>query len=172
MAGTLGMAGPMLQTAGAVSSAVGAYYKAKVDRAQLRYQSSIAKLNAGYAEQQAQMASRRGTRRQQASRLNTAAMRGRQVAGFAANGIDLASDTAGRILATTDLMGEVDALTIEQDTVDQVWNARRQATDFRNQSNMASASANGISPNSALFGSLLGDAGSVASSWYSWKKVN
>lgn len=166
----LGTGGLILQGVGALTSAIGNYYQAKTQKRQMQFESAIGKLNARYAEQAAQIAEKRGVQRQQASRLAAAQLKGKQKVAFAANGVDLSSDTAARIMAGTDLVDEVSALTISQDTAEDVWNNKRQATNLTSQSAMSAANAKGISPGFAGFASLLGDAGSVASSWYQYRK--
>jgi len=167
---SIGMAGFAMQGIGALQSALGAYYSARSDKRNLKFQQYTSQLNAKYAEQQANAIQAAGTRAKQSRQLATAQLKGRQRAGFAANGIDMSSRTANRILSTTDLMGEVDALTIDQSTLEQKWNAKRQATDYRNAGGVAGASASGISPFGSASSSLMASAGQVASSWYTWKK--
>ncbi|CAB4182673.1 hypothetical protein UFOVP1077_17 [uncultured Caudovirales phage] len=166
----VGAAGFLMQGLGALQSAIGTYYSALNNKRNLQYQAFTSELNAKYAEQQAQAIQVAGTRAKQNRQLATAALKSKQRTGLAANGIDLSSNTAARILSTTDLMGEVDALTIDQNTLEAKWSAKRQATGYRGEGAMASASASGIDAAGSAMTSLLGSAGSVASSWYNWKK--
>jgi hypothetical protein len=168
---SLGTASLFMQSAGALSSAIGNYYAAKMGKAQLKFDSKISALNARYAEQAAAIEQSRGVQRRQGSQLAIAALKSKQRLGFASNGVDMSSDSAARILAGTDLVGEVDALTIDQDTMEAVWNQKREASNLRNRSATEMANSHSLSPGMAGFSSLLGDASQVASSWYSYRKT-
>lgn len=146
-----------LQGAGAVNSAVGAYYSAGAQKSALN-------LRADLDENAAQMALVAGQRDEQRSRLGTAQVKGTQRAAMAANGVDLGSDTPNRILTSTDLVGEVDAQTIHSNALRSAWGYRVQGAQDR-------AAAGAISPASSALTSLLGSSGRVAESWYSFNKA-
>lgn len=151
--------------------------------------SLIADTNGRIAELSAQAELRRGQREEQSSRLKTAQVKSAQRTAMAANGLDLGSDSALRILTTTDVMGEIDANTIAANAVRSAWGYRVQATNYQteaasaslqgkilatnsaNEALIKSATAGAINPGMSAFSSLLGNAGSVASSWYRFNKA-
>lgn len=162
----MGPIGLGLQTAGAVSGAVGAYRSAAGQRAALQYQSAVASNNAQIAQDQQRFALINGEQEEQASQLKTAALMGDQRAALAANGVDLGEGSANEILATSKFMGARDALTIRDNAARQAWAYGQQAKGFGNEAAIDTATAKAMSPSSAALGSLLTGAGSVASSWY------
>lgn len=167
----MGFATMAVMGASAASSAIGSYYSAKTQAANLAGQAAIADINAQVAENTAQSALLAGQREEQSSRLRTAQLKSTQRTGMAANGIDLGSDTALNILTTTDLMGEADANTIAANAVRSAWGYRTQGANYKAEAAGARATASGISPTTAAASSLLGSAGNVASSWYSLNKA-
>jgi hypothetical protein len=165
------MASLGMQGAGALTSAVGAYYGAKVQKSNLAAQADMADLNARMAETGAEMELMRGQRMEQGAMLRTAQIKSSQRASMAANGVDLGSDTAVNVLTSTDTMGQIDANTIAANAVRSAWGYRTQATNYQNQALIQRASANSINPGMSAMSSLLGSAGQVASSWYAMNKV-
>jgi hypothetical protein len=159
------------QFAGAATSAVGGYYGAQAQKSGLGFSATLDNLNASAAERTAQAALLAGQHTEQAIDLNTAALKGKQITGMAANGIDLGSAGAARVLTSTDVMGAADAATANANAVRAAWGYRTQATNFQNAALMKRAGANSISPLMSGASSLLGSAGSVASSWYQLKKA-
>lgn len=155
-----------MQGAGAASSAVGAYYGAKSSKASLELQANLADINARQLESTAQSTLLTGQREEQKSRIATANLKGSQRASLAANGVDLGVGSAEQILTSTDVLGEIDANTINANAVRSAWGYRTESTNQKNQALMSRASASAISPGGAAVTSLLGSAGSVASSWY------
>lgn len=160
-----------MQGAGAASSAVGAYYGAQSQKSSLNLSADMADINARMSESAAQATLLTGQREEQKSQLATANLKGTQRAGLAANGVDLGVGSANQILTTTDVMGEVDANTIHANAVRNAWGYRTQAVNQSNQALMSRAAAGAISPTMSAVTSLLGSAGSVASSWYSYGKA-
>jgi hypothetical protein len=181
-----------MQGAGAVSSAMGAYSSAKSSQGSLNLQASIAEVNAGsirdaadinsrMAESAAQSTLLAGQRDVQRSQMATAGLKSRQRASMAANGVDLGEGSAAQVLTSTDVMGEADANTLHANAVREAWGIRTQAvaangramvdaTNQGNQALMSRSAASSISPSGAARTSLLGSAGSVASSWYQYNK--
>ena len=100
------------------------------------------------------------------SELRSAQLFGTQRATLAANGVDLGSGSANEVLATTKYMGERDALTIQNNTANQVWGYKTQGQNYTSEAAADSATANAINPRMAAATSLLGGAGTVASNWY------
>jgi hypothetical protein len=160
-----------MQGAGAASSAVGAYYGAKSQKQSLEFQANMADINARMSESAAQSTLLTGQREEQRSQIATANLKGSQRASLAANGVDLGEGSAANILTTTDVMGEIDANTIQANAVRSAWGYRTQGVNQSNQALMSRASAGAINPGQAAATSLMGSAGSVAASWYSYNKT-
>jgi hypothetical protein len=163
-------AGPLM-VIGAIGSAFGSYYQAKAQRTQLRLQADISRINARVAEGAAQSTLLAGQRQEQATRLKTAKLKSTQRATMAARGIDLGSDTALTILTGTDVMGEIDANTVAANAVRAAWGYRTEGTNSQIAASMSEANARGVSPMASATSSLLGNAGSVASTYYSLNKA-
>jgi activator of 2-hydroxyglutaryl-CoA dehydratase len=163
-------AGPLMAI-GAIGSAFGSYYQAKAQRAQLRLQADLSRINARVAESAAQSTLLAGQRQEQGVRMRTAQLKSRQRATMAARGIDLGSDTAVNILTGTDVMGEIDANTVAANAVRAAWGYRTEGTNSQIAASMSEANARGVSPGASAATSLLGNAGSVASTYYSLNKV-
>ncbi len=166
----MGAAGMGLQVAGMFSSANAAKANAESTQINLQYKSDMAKLNAQLSESNAQATLLASERQVQGIKLRTAQVKSSQRASMAANGIDLGSDSAVNILTSTDVMGEIDANTAYANGVRSAWGYRTQAQNFTGEAAMASASASGINPGTAYSTTLIGGAGSVATSWYKLNK--
>ena len=155
-----------LQTAGTVSSTVGAFYGAQGQKAALGAQAATAEINAKLAELTAQSALRSGQLEEQRVRLNTANLKSKQRTTMAANGVDLTSDSAVNILTTTDTMGEIDANTTAANAARAAWGYRVQGMNYQNEAIGARATAKGISPFMAAATTALTGAGDVAMTRY------
>ncbi len=177
--------GSIFAIGGAVTGAIGSYYAAQNQKAQLesqassmRFQSDISELNAAQAEFTAQQILRAGQQKQGQIGLRAGKIKSSQRASMAARGIDLGVGSAVETIATTDLMKEIDMLTVNADTVRSSEAARLQRQNYLtasalqdvSASNLA-ASGDSISPFMALSTSLLGSAGSVANAWYQDRKL-
>lgn len=161
-----------MQAFGAVQGAFGSYYSAAGQKSALGYQADLSDINARLSENQANATLLAGQRQEQSIRLRGAAVKGAQRASMAANGIDLGgSNTAQNILSTTDYMKEVDANTAASNALSAAWGYRTQALNYRNDALMKRATADGIDPGMAAFGSLLSGAGKVAGNWYTLNKA-
>lgn len=159
------------QIGGGVTSAIGSYNSAAIQKINLNTQAAIADSNARIAEVGAQSALLRGQKQASALTLKAGQLKSRQRASMAANGIDLGVGNAAEIQASTDIMAEIDKNTIETNAVYEAWGYRSNATNYQNEALMKRAGADSISPGMAAAGSLLGSAGTVASSWYSLNKT-
>lgn len=166
-AGTLLSVGMM--AAGAVSSASAARTQSQNTKAAYDYQSKVAANNAQIAEWQAQNALERGQKAEQAQRLKTAQLKGTQRAAMAARGVALDEGSPLNILQDTEYMGEIDANTIHDNAALEAWGYRNQAASTTSDAAMLAARADAENPSQAMGSSLLSSAGSVASSWYSYK---
>lgn len=160
-----------MQGVGAASSAVGAYYGAQSQKQSLELQGNLADINARMSESTAQQTLLTGQREEQKSRIATANLKSTQRASLAANGVDLGEGSAAQILTSTDVLGEIDANTVQANAVRSAWGYRTQAVNQSNQTLLSRASADAINPGQSAVTSLLGSAGSVASSWYQYSKA-
>lgn len=156
---------------GAASSAIGSYYSAATNKINLQGAASIAESNARMAEMSAQSALNRGQKQVGNLTLKAGHLKSSQRAAMAANGIDLGVGNAAEVQASTDIMKESDALTISANAVQDAWGLRTQGVNYQNEAIMKRAGAGGISPFGAMASSLMGSAGSVASSWYTYAKT-
>ncbi len=177
--------GSIFSIGGAVTGAIGSYYAAQSQKAQLdsqassmRFQSDISELNAAQAEFTAQQIMRAGQQRQGQIGLRAGKIKSSQRASMAARGIDLGVGSAVETIATTDLMKEIDMLTVNADTVRSAESARQQRQNYLTASAMQDVSASNlagsastISPFLAAGTSILGSAGSVANAWYQDRKL-
>jgi hypothetical protein len=171
--------GPVIQIAGAVNSAIGAYYQAQNQQFQLesqassmRFRQELFKLNqeqSEYAAEQTMAASQREAGR---IYMRGGAVKGAARASMAARGIQAGVGSAAETIATTDLVTEIDALTINANAVRAAENLRTQSVNYGTQSVMAgvsannySASAGSINPFASAGTSLIGGATSIMSNW-------
>ena len=155
-----------LQGMGAASSALGAYFGAQSNQLTLQGTADTADINARMLESAAQSTLLIGQREEQKSRIATANLKSKQRAALAANGVDLGVGSAENVLTTTDYMGEVDANTINANAVKSAFGYRTQAVNETNKARSSRAAASAISPETAMFTSLIGSAGQVAPGWY------
>lgn len=172
------------QLGGLASGAVGSFFSAQTAKINAENQAVLAdtraylsNTNARIAELGAQSALQQGEKQVGALTLKAAQLKGSQRARLAANGVDLGTGNAAEILAGTDVMTEIDKNTINANAVRTAWGYRTQATNYQAeaggyeaQANMQRAKGNSISAFGAASSSLLGNAGSVASSWYALNK--
>lgn len=171
MAGeAFGAGGLALQIGGAFTSAIGSYYSAATNKINLQTQAYLADVNARIAELGAQSALAQGEREIGSLTLRAGQLKGSQRAAMAANGIDLGEGNAAEVQASTDIMKEIDANTINANAVRSAFGYRTQGVNFQNEAIMKRANADSISPLAAFSSSLLGSAGTVASSWYMMNK--
>lgn len=156
----------LLQTIGAGSEAIGAFFGARSQRDQMRFQARMDAINAGLADLQARDAMLQGQKQQQAIRQRGGQVKSSQRVAMAANGIDLGSDLATNLLTSTDFITETDANTAAANAIKSAWGYKTEATNMRSRSAIGNAMASGINPGLSAATSLLGNAGKVAGSWY------
>lgn len=166
----MGAAALALQATGAAQGAIGSYYGARAQKAQLGAEADIADINARLSEQQAQQALAAGQKQSQQSKMQTAQLKSTQRAQMAAGGVVLGEGSAGAIEAGTDVMGQIDANTIEANAIQSAWGYRGQAVQQQSEARMKRASAKAIKPGLTAATSLLGGAGQVAGTYYSMQK--
>ena len=159
------------QIGGAATSAIGSYFGAATQKAVLNGQASVADSNARISELGAQSALMQGQQQVGALTLKAGQLKSSQRTAMAANGVDLGAGNAAELQASTDIMKEIDANTLTANAVRSAWGYRTQAMNFKNEALTRRASAGAISPGMAAASSLLGSAGSVASSWYGMNKA-
>ena len=160
-----------MQTAGAVSGAIGGFYSAKMTKNQLAFEADMSRINARIAELGARTAMEGGQKQIAALTMQAGQLKSRQRASMAANGIDLGEGNAAEIQASTELMKELDKQTLESNAVRSAWGYRTEAANLQSSAMMKEGSAAGISPAMAGASSLLTGASQVASSWYQYNKV-
>lgn len=158
-----------LMAAGTASSAMSARTSSQNTKAAYDYQSKVAANNAQIAEWQAQDALSRGAKAEQQQRLKAAQLKGTQRASMAARGVALDEGSPLAILDDTDFMNELDVGTIRDNAAKEAWGYRNQASGMTSDAAMLASRADAEDPSAAMGGSLLTSAGSVASSWYSYK---
>lgn len=159
------------QAAGAISSAAGSIFSAQSQRLGLNLDAYFADLNADGELDNARRALAAGEAAEQRQRLETAQIKSSQRAAMGANGVDLSTGSALDRQVGTDLMGEIDANTIRANAALEAAGYRTRASNYRSQATMSRAGAKSISPLLSGLTSLVGSASSVASDWYSLKKV-
>lgn len=158
------------QAAGAVTSAVGSYFSSATQKINLKGQAALADTNARISELGAQSALLQGQQQVGALTLRAGQLKSSQRAAMAANGIDLGTGSAAELQASADIMKEIDTNTLTANAVRSAWGYRTQATNFQNEALTKRATAGAISPGMSAASSLLGSAGSVATSWYTLNK--
>ena len=168
---TMATASMIGQIGGAVSSAAGSYYGAAVQKINLESQARMAEVNARIAEMGAQSALNQGHKQAASLTLRAGQMKSTQRAAMAANGIDLGEGSAAEVQASTDTMKDIDQNQILSNAVQSAWGYRMQGVNHQNEALMARANAKDIKPGMSLATSLLGSAGSVASSWYGMRNA-
>lgn len=155
---------------GTLNSAVGSYYGAQSQASSLKFQADIADINARIAELGAQSELAAGEKQVAALTLKAGQVKSSQRAAMAANGIDLGEGSAAEVQASTDIMKDIDKDTITANAIRSAWGYRTQATNSQIEALTKRATASGISPLGSVASSLLGSAGSVASTWYDYTK--
>lgn len=165
---TLAKLATTAQIAGAVTSTVGSYNKAKGEKAAANYNAAVARNNADLAQWNAEDALRRGQTAKQKQQIQTNALKGRQRAALAERGIDLGEGSALQLLTDTDMFGAIDANTIEANAAREAFGYKTQATNFLAEMGFQKARGDAINPVSSAFTSALTGAGQVAKTWYTF----
>lgn len=167
----IGLGGLGAQAFGAISQTVGSYYAAQSQRSALRFQADMQEINARISEGAAQSALNQGQWQIGQLTLQAGQLKSRQRAALAANGVDLGVGNAAEIQASTDLMKEIDVNQINLNATLAANGLRTQSVNQSNSAIMSRSMASGISPIKSAVGSLLGNAGTVAESWYKYAKA-
>lgn len=169
---TLAMIGMGMQVVGTLSSANAAKKQAEANQQAAQYQASVARNNAQIAEWQAQDAVDAGEKAAQDHQRKVAALKGTQTATMAARGLDLGEGTPAGILTDTELFGEIDRQTLRHNAAKTAWGYRAQGTNYSADAGLLDMKAANQDVDGAFMGTLLSGAGSVADSWYKFKKVS
>lgn len=180
---SMGSAATILAVAGAISSAIGAFYAADLAKIQaesvassLEYQAAIAEINAQVAEMNAQQAMYARDRQIGMVTMKYGQMKSESRASMAARGVTLGAGSAQEVVATTELMKDVDVITINANAVREAEAARMQKVGFQTESlmsgthaDMTRVQADAISPWADVSSSLLSGGAKVADTWYRMK---
>lgn len=159
------------QIGGMLSSAIGSYFSAGMQKSNLKFQADMQEISARMSERSAQSALQQGQRQASAISLRAGHLKSSQRTAMSANGVDLGTGNAAELQASTDIMKEIDMNTAEANGIRAAWGYRTQAVNAQNEALMKRASAGSISPFGAMGSSLLGGATSVAGSWYQMNKA-
>ena len=135
-----------LQTAGAVSGAIGGFYGSKMSKRQLAFEADMSRINGRIAELGAYSALDNGQKQIASLTLQAGQLKSRQRASMAANGIDLGEGSAAEIQASTELMKQIDMHTLETNAVRSAWGYRIESSNLQSAALMKDGSAAGISP--------------------------
>jgi len=127
--------------------------------------------NATLAQRSASDALARADVDQQTKANQTDILLGQQRAGLAANGVDPNSGTAVNLQSDTAGSGELDQLTIQSNATREAAGYQAQGMNYSTQASIDEASsANDLSAGAlSATSSIIGGAGSVASSWYNYQ---
>ena len=176
--------GTILQVAGALSSAAGAYYQVQAAQYQaksralsLQFSQQLSHLNARNAERDAQQEILAGQREAGRTGLAYRQIKGEAQARQAAAGIQGGVGSAGEVAASIELANQQDQTAITRNSVRAANAARAGRVNAENQARMTGVSAenvraSGKSLNPALAGatSLIGSAAQVARSNYAYQR--
>lgn len=143
----------LVQIAGLVLSAFGAYSAVQAQNIQAKTQAKVAKRNAVVAEQDAAFAREAAAKREDAHRLKVARFRSSQKVKMAFSGFVVGAGSFGDVLEDTAMMGELDALAIRQEGEIEAWRSNVRAANFSTQGSVYDAAY--TSPYLASGGSLL-----------------
>ena len=159
-------------------------YQSQSQSMTMQFQKDMATINAGLAENDAQQILLAGER--EAGQISRRYGRAKSAnrASMAARGVQLGEGSTAEVEASIELAKQQDMLTINANRVRAAESARMQRTNYQTQASMLGVSASNvagmgemsasnlmrsadtINPYANMFSSLLGSAGTVASTWY------
>lgn len=171
-------AGTVLQFAGLLQSAIGAYFAAdaqkhlaKTQALSAEFEQSMSEINARSAEIEADNIMKAGGEEISRSGMEFAQVKEENRASTAAAGIE-GGGSAAEVQASIELTRRLEAFTINKNRVQAAGAARMRAVDARNRGAIAGVSARNlrstastIRPEVSAAGSLIGSAGQLASFW-------
>jgi hypothetical protein len=152
--------------ASAGMGAMGAAQQASQARSQANYKAQVANNNAIIAQQNAVRLQQYGSIAEDEQRERLAQTRGAARARLAANGLlvdDSIDSTAALLQTDLDVEGEYDILKLKDRYAQQIRAAQIQGVNFQAEAGLASLQAAQQKPGFSALGSLLSNAGSVAS---------
>lgn len=156
--------------AGALMSSQAAKENAAGQKAAMQFDAQEKRNDAILADHAAKDAIYRGQQAQFRSRVQAGQLKGAQRARFAAAGLDLNEGSPLNVLLDTDYLSDMDATTIADNAEREAWALRENAKGSRRNSQFLDWGAGRIDPKMAATSSLLGSAGQVASSWYTYRR--
>ena len=172
----MGVAGALTSAIGAFYSVKSAQYQAKSQALSLEHGQSMAYLNARNAERDAQATLLSGQYEKGKAGLQYAQFKEATLTRQAAAGIQSGVGSAGEIGASIEFAKEADQLAITRNAVHDAKAHRIRREDLLTRGEFAGMSARNVrrsagamSPGIAGFSSLLGSAGGVARNWYEIK---
>lgn len=170
-----GVAGAAISAVGAVMQGVSSYNAAKTQagivRQQAEYQAQVYEQNAAQARNDAEATAKQGRYEEGQLRDKRRQIMGAQNAAAGASGLSLASGSMNDVAASTVIQSESDLDMLRRNYQQQKFKYINEGVQLQGQANMArtagdnQAAALKSQGKSALLGSLLTSAGTVASKW-------
>lgn len=160
---------PLLQTAGALAGATGAYFSARGAQRNARLRASAARTNAQQSERAAQAELEAGTQREQSSRLGRRMEQDALVTQQSRSGLAIDSPSGVSSVVSSRVFEEVDAARIRLDAVRGAFGQRVQAAQYTGEAGTAEAEASAANPLLAAGLSLLASAPAVSARWGEWR---
>lgn len=160
-----------LQGVGAGLGAIGAYSEARSKKSALNYEADVALLNAEQAEQRAQISLEQGQFQTNQVRRAAAQEKGTARQQYAAGGVVVGYGSAAEVAANIDMLSDMDAEQAEINAIRAAWGHRADKVNRQNDARSKRASAKSIDPFMSAATSLIGSAGSMASSYGAAKKA-
>jgi hypothetical protein len=154
-------------TAGALTSAFGAWSSGKANANMANYQAQVATNNATIAGQNADYAIASGLQRSQTQSLKGASQGGRLKASQAANGVDVNSGSAVDVQVGAAEANQLDTETVLNNAQLAAYGYRSQQTNYEAEAALDKSKASSSTLAAALSagGSLLGNASSIGGKW-------
>jgi hypothetical protein len=156
----------MPASASNVMNAFGSGMKASGEQGAGAYQAQVARNNQTIANDNADLATFKGTQAVGISREKTAQMVGMDRAGSGANGVDVNSGSALRTQMDTARIGAMDAQTIQANAARSAWGYKVQAQDFGQEAVLDRAKGN-----QAAIASLIGGGANFADKWNKFRNT-
>lgn len=166
----MAIASMAMSAAGTAQNTIGSYYSSLGQKSAMKFQATLAEINAEASESNARLALDRGEKMEQKAALETASLKSEQRVAYASNGIDLGSGAAVQALTSTDVLGEMDRNQIKANALREAWGHRTEAVNQRNSALIGRTTADSISPLTNAATSLLTGATQVAGQYYDAKE--
>lgn len=166
----MAIASMAMSAAGTAQNTIGSYYSSLGQKSGMKFQATLAEINAKASESDARLALDRGEKMEQKTALETASLKSDQRVAYGSSGIDLGSDTAVQVMTSTDVLGEMDRNQIKANALREAWGHRTEAVNQRNSALIGRTAADSISPLTNAATSLLTGATQVAGQYYDAKE--